>query len=133
MKPVSIVFGLRVDVSVVFAEKIYYVIVSFVAGVVQRSPVVGALVIDLYRIAVLTMLNQFLNLIIEAFFTVKSQLLIILLNIQPKVLPVELKVMNICKYKNKYHACLQITSYQGYPLTTSLLSILPLLYLDFLF
>lgn len=95
MKSVSIVFGHCVDVGSMAAEEIDNVIMSFIAGKMDGAPIVQALPVDLDGVAVFSLDDDILGLVILSILTILPQLLIILVDVHPKVPPVKLEISDI--------------------------------------
>lgn len=95
MQAVSIVLGHCVDVSSVAAEKIDNIIMTLVAGKMDRAPIVQTLPVYLNRIAVLPFQDYIISLVILSIFAILPQFFVVLVDIDPEVPPVELKICDI--------------------------------------
>lgn len=94
MKGISIVFSYRVNIGSVMAEKIDYILITFITCIMNWAPIVKALPINLYWIITLTFLKHYSSFIILAAFAILSKLLIIFVDINPKIFPIKLKIFD---------------------------------------
>jgi len=68
---------------------------TFITGVVKRSPVIQPSMIDQSRIVVLTMSQQVTGYIILSFFAVLPEFFIVFGNLYPKLVPVSFGIIDI--------------------------------------
>lgn len=95
MQSISIVLGHRVDVGTVTAEKVYNIIMTLVAGKMDGAPIVQTLPVYLNGIAVFPFHYYIFSLVVLSIFAVLPQFLVVLVDIDPEVPPVELKIGDI--------------------------------------
>lgn len=104
MKSVSIVLGHCVDVGSMATEEVDNVVMSLVAGKVDGAPIVQTFPVDFNGITVFPLDNYILGLVVLPILAILPQLFIILVDIHPKVPPVELEISNV--YLSKCLLCL---------------------------
>ena len=93
---IAIELGHRIHICLVFAQQLNYIVVTLVAGIVKRGPVVEPSMIDEGGIVVLAMSEEFFGLVVLPVFAVLPELFVVLGNLYPKFVPVDLEVLDIC-------------------------------------
>ena len=67
---ISIEFSDRIYVSLMLAQQLDYIVVTLIAGIVKRGPVIESSVIDKRRIVIFSMSEQLLGLVILSVFAI---------------------------------------------------------------
>lgn len=87
MQSVSIVPRQCVHIGAVFTEQNHEISMSFITGVMQRGPLVQTVPVHLNRVPVIPVLQQKTGLVIHALLAKDLQLLVVAIDIGPKISP----------------------------------------------
>jgi len=94
-KAIAVEFSHSMYICLVFTQKLHNIIMTFIAGVVKRSPVIQPSMIDQSRIVVLTISQQVTGFIILSFLAVLPEFFIVFGNLYPKLVPVSFGIIDI--------------------------------------
>ena len=89
VQPSAIEFRRSVDVGVMLTQQLHNVVMTFVACVVEGCPFIETLPVDLYRVVVLSLLNDVPRLIIQSLLAIVSKPVVVTVHVHPKPLPLD--------------------------------------------
>jgi hypothetical protein len=75
------------------AKQIDNVVVTLVAGEVQRSPIIKPLPVEFHRVVIVPLLYHEFGLIVLPLFAILSQFLVVPVDLQPELPPVDAQVV----------------------------------------